>query len=90
MKTVTLEQATANFQAIIDYSLQTHDEVNIASDKGAVMIIPQEDYEAIQESLRLLSDKQSLKALLDGHNIRKNGGIPKSYALEDVFSDLQN
>ena len=88
MKTITIEQANADFQKIINYSLTTHDEVNIASDKGAVIIIPQEDYEAMQETLRLLSDKQSLKALLDGHEARKKGKKIKSYTVKDVFSDL--
>ena len=88
MKTITIEQASADFQKIINYSLKTHDEVNIASDEGAVIIIPQEDYEAMQETLRLLSDKQSLKALLDGHETRKKRKKLKSYTVKDVFSDL--
>lgn len=88
MKTITLEQATINFQEIINYALRTHDEVNIASNKGAVILIPQEDYDAMQETLKLLSDKQSLKALLKSHDLRKNGKQPKSYTIKEVFSDL--
>ncbi len=88
MKTITLDQANADFQKIINYSLKTRDEVNIASDQGAVVVIPQDDYEAMQETLRLLSDKQSLKALLDGHEARKKGKKIKSYSVKDVFSDL--
>ena len=75
------------FQQIINYSLETH-EINIVTDNGAVIMIPQEEYEAIQETLRLLSDKQSLKALLEAHEARKNGELPKSYTIQDVFGDL--
>ena len=39
-------------------------------------MIPQEDYEAMQETLKLLSDKQSFKALLDSHETRKKGKYP--------------
>ena len=53
-------------------------------------MLPQEDYESMQETLRLLMDKNSLRALLDGHNVREKGLIPKSYSVEDVFSDLYN
>ena len=88
MKTITLEQATADFQKIIDYALQTHDEVNIASNNGAVVLIPQEDYEAMQETLKLLSDKHSLTALLKAHEARKKGEKPESYTIKEVFSDL--
>lgn len=88
MKTLTLKQAEKDIQGIIAYSLETHDEVNIASDKGAVILIPQEDYEEMQETLRLITDKQSLKALLNAHDARKKGEIPKSYTIKDVFSDL--
>jgi len=90
MKTITLKQAQNNIQDIIQYSLSTHDEVNIASDQGAVIMIPQEDYDAMQETLRLLSDKQSLKALLDSHETRKKGENPQSYSIKDIFGDLQN
>ncbi|SHN93045.1 hypothetical protein BHECKSOX_2089 [Bathymodiolus heckerae thiotrophic gill symbiont] len=88
MKTFTLKQAQADFQEIINYSLKTHDEINISSDNGAVIMIPQDDYDEMQETLRLLSDKLSLKALLEAHEARKNGEIPKSYSIKDVFCDL--
>jgi len=51
-------------------------------------MIPQEDYDAMQETLKLLLDKQSFKALLDAHEIRKKGEIPLSYSVKDVFCDL--
>ena len=88
MKTITLKQAQADFKEIINYSLKTHDEVNIASENGAVIVMPQEDYDAIQETLRLLSDKHSLNALLSAHELRKKGESPKSYTIKDVFGDL--
>lgn len=88
MKTITLEQASKDLISHINYALDTHEEVNIASSNGAIVMIPQDDYEAMQETLRLLADKKSLKALLNGHEARDNHVSIKSYSVEEVFSDL--
>lgn len=88
MKTITLEQANKDLISHINYSLKTHEEVNIASSNGAIVMLPQEDYDAIMETLRLLADKKSLNALLQSHSQRDNGVEPKSYNIEDVFGDL--
>jgi PHD/YefM family antitoxin component YafN of YafNO toxin-antitoxin module len=88
MKTMTIEQVNQDISSVINYSLNTHDEVNIATDSGAVIIIPQEDYDSMQETLRLLMDKKSLSALLQGHINRDSGNLSKSYSIKDVFGDL--
>ena len=64
MKTVTIEQFHKNISSMIDYSLKTHDEVNIATNQGAVIVLPQEDYDAMQETLRLLMDKKIIKCII--------------------------
>lgn len=88
MKTVTIDQFNNDTSSIINYSLTTHDEVSVATNTGAVIILPQEDYDSMQETLRLLMDKKSLIALLEGHKVRDEGNFPKSSCIEDVFSDL--
>jgi len=90
MKTVTIKQANSDLIGHINYILRTHEEVNIASENGAIVMIPQDDYEAMQETLRLLQDKKSLKALLDGHEQRDKNQVIQSYSVEEVFSDLQD
>jgi len=90
MKTITYKQANSNLIEHINYSLSTHEEVNIASENGAIIMIPQTDYESMQETLRLLSDKKSLKALLESHEYRDNNVEMESYSIEEVFSDIQN
>jgi len=88
VKTVTLDQAIADLISVINYSLKTHEEITIATNDGSVIIIPQEDYEVMQETLRLLTDKKSLHALLKGHSDREDGETPKSYSVEEVFNDI--
>jgi PHD/YefM family antitoxin component YafN of YafNO toxin-antitoxin module len=51
MKTITLEQANKDLIGHINYSLKTHEEVNISSESGAIIMLPQEDYESIMETL---------------------------------------
>jgi len=51
-------------------------------------MLPQDDYESMMETLRLLEDKKSLKALLDSHTLRDQGKEVVSYSVEEVFSDL--
>ncbi len=87
MKTITLEQASNDLLSHINYTLDTHEEVNISSTNGAIIMIPQNDYESMQETLRLLADKKSLKALLNSHDKRDNN-ILKTYSIEEVFSDI--
>ena len=88
MKTVTLEQANQDLIGYVNYTLSTHEEVNIASKNGAIIMLPQDDYESMMETLRLLGDKKSLKALLDSHTLRDQGKEVVSYSVEEVFSDL--
>jgi len=88
MRTITLNQASLELSKFINYSLETKEEINIASDNGAVILLPQVDYESMIETLRLISDKKSLKALLESHGIRDGGDEPKAYSISEVFSDL--
>ncbi|HCL55643.1 MAG TPA: hypothetical protein DHW82_01350 [Spirochaetia bacterium] len=88
MISITLEQATKHFSKIIQDSLKNHEDIHIATNKGTVVILPQEDYESMQETLRLLADKKSLQALLASHLERDKGVIPKNLSIEEVFNDL--
>ena len=90
MRTITYEQANSDLMTHINYTLSTNEEINIASPNGAIVMIAQNDYESMQETLRLLSDKKSLRALLDGHYKRENNIDIQSYTIEDIFSDIQN
>ena len=90
MLSTTLEKADSDFKSIVYHTLLSHEEVSIVSDKGAVVMLTQEDYESMQETLRLLGDKKSLKALLDAHQQRDTDKPLKSYDVTEVFSDLQS
>ncbi len=88
LRTVTFDQANADLISVINYSLKTREEIAVATNDGSVILIPQEDYEAMQETLRLLTDKKSLHALLKSHSDREKGETPKCYSLCEVFDDI--
>jgi len=88
MKTVTLESAQREFVHLINQCLDNREELNIASSRGAVILIPEDDYEAMQETLRLLCDKKSLKALLESHFKRDEGKLSKTWSMQEVFADV--
>ncbi len=89
MRTVTIDQAINDLISVINYSLKTREEITISTNDGSVIILPQEDYEAMQETLSLLMDKKSLHAVLKGHSYREDGKTPKSYSVKEVLNDIK-
>ncbi|MBF0200685.1 MAG: type II toxin-antitoxin system Phd/YefM family antitoxin [Desulfamplus sp.] len=88
MKTVTFDMANRNLLELIENCLSSREGLNIASSKGAVVIIPQDDYESMQETLRLLSDQRSLSALLESHQMRDNNQKIEFWTPDEVFDDI--
>jgi len=75
---------------MVHYTLESHEEVSIATSQGAVVMLAQEEYESMQETLRLLNDKKSLSALLESHKHRDDNTQPTSYTVLEAFDDLQD
>lgn len=79
-----------NLSNMLHYTLESHEEVSISTSKGAVVMLAQDEYDSMIETLRLLSDKKSLSALLDSHNDRDKGLVPKGYSMTEAFDDIQD
>ncbi len=60
MKTVTLEQAVTDLREMIKDALQSKEAITIATEEGAVTILPEEEYASMKETLKLLADKGDL------------------------------
>lgn len=90
MNVMTVQQASQNFSDVIANTINNVDETIIVSDNGAVVMVAESYWEAIQETLRLLQDKRSLKALLDGHRLRATGRPVAAKTIEEAFCDLQD
>ena len=88
MRTITLDQAIDNLESIIQKTISDHEETIIASKEGSVVVIDEGEWSNIKETLRLLSDKESLTALLEAHAIRDRGGKPVGLSAEEIFGDV--
>jgi len=88
MNALSLREASSNLPNIVENTIKNCDETLIVTDYGAVMMIDKEYWEEIQETLALLSDKQSLAALLEGHKLRDKGIKPSGKTINEVFNDL--
>ena len=90
MQFYTLQQASIGLGEVIARAVQDHEEAAIVSDRGAVILVPQDEFDSMRESLRLLNDPRSLKALLAGHAQRDERRLSDLPTVEQVFDDLQN
>jgi len=88
MPTFTIEQASQNLRALISETIRDKEESIIASDEGAVVILDESEWRHIKETLRLLSDKESLASLLESHSIREMGEKPEGISPEEAFKDV--
>jgi len=87
MVSVTLSDAVGNLPKIIADTISNQEETVIVTDNGAVVMLSQENWDGMLETLRLLKDKRSLKALLEGQSRRKQG-INQGKSPEEIFYDL--
>jgi PHD/YefM family antitoxin component YafN of YafNO toxin-antitoxin module len=75
MKTITIEQAIIDLREMIKDVLHSKEAITIATEDGAVTILPEEEYSSMKETLKLLGDKKSLNALLTSHKDRDSGYV---------------
>ena len=84
----TLTEASNNISDAICNVIDNDMETFIVSNKGTVVMIPEGQWTKIQETLRLVRDKRSLAALLDGHRRREEGQTIKAKTIDEAFYDL--
>ena len=80
MRTFTFEQASENLKEIILGAIRDKEE--------AVVIVDESEWSQIKETLRLLSDNESLTSLLESHAIRERGEKPEGITPEEAFKDV--
>ena len=90
MTAISLNDAIKSFGIMFHDTIADSTETVIVSDNGSVVLINLQDWNNIQETLRLLRDKESMVALLESHKARAEGRSLKSFTVEEAFYDLQN
>lgn len=82
MTTLTATQARQNLFELVKKSVKGHAPVKITSKNGDVVMISEEDYEGLLETLELLSKKGMLKSVRHAKADIKAG---RTRSLKDVF-----
>jgi PHD/YefM family antitoxin component YafN of YafNO toxin-antitoxin module len=90
MQVVSINNALKDLPGLIDRTIKDVEELLIVSDQGSVVMVDQDEWESIQETLRLLQDKKSLNALLESHKLRDENREIEAKSLEEAFYDLQD
>lgn len=88
MHAITFDQASQNLKGVIQKTIRDKDETIVTTDDGSVVILDGSEWSHIKETLRLLSDIDSLAALLESHAIRDKGKRPEGIGPEEAFSDV--
>ncbi len=88
MNTITFDAASRDLKSVILKAVKDKDETIIATNEGSVVILDENEWSHMKETLRLLSDKDSLAALIGSHAIRDKGGRPEGIDPEEAFNDV--
>jgi PHD/YefM family antitoxin component YafN of YafNO toxin-antitoxin module len=90
MTTITLGNLQSNLNSLISKTLADDDALTITTEEGAVVLVSEKEWNALQETILLLKDEKSFRALLDGHKSRNAGYQINAESTETAFYDLQN
>lgn len=66
MKTLTASQARANLYRLLDEAASSHEPIHITGKRNNVVLISEEDWNAVQETMYLLSVPGMRKSICDG------------------------
>ena len=82
MTTLTVSQARQSLFQLVKKSAKAHVPIKITSKTGDVVLISQEDYESLLETLELLSTPGMLKSIRAAKEDIKRG---RTKSLKEVF-----
>ncbi len=84
MRTLRATEARSNFFDVIKKAVRGHRQFRVISKRGAVILMSEEDYESLLETLELLSTPGVLKGIRKAKQEIKKG---RTYSLEEVFGE---
>lgn len=66
MKSITATSARSDLYRLIDTANDTHEPVQITGKRGSAVLVAEEDWRAIQETLHLLSVPGMRESIIEG------------------------
>lgn len=68
MKTINVTKARANLYRLLNEANESHEPIQITGKNGTVVLIAEEDWRAIQETLHLTSISSMKDSIIEGLN----------------------
>lgn len=78
MYNVNITNARNDFYNLVDMAINYSEPVNIVTKKGNAILISEDDYNSLMETLYLSSDPEYKKSLLQGMNTPIEECVPES------------
>jgi len=82
MKTITASQARTQLFSLLKNTVKGHRLVRIMSKEGSAVVMSEEDYESLIETLELLSIKGFKESIDEADADIEKGGV---YTIDEVF-----
>lgn len=87
MEVLTISEARKRLFELRQQVVDDNDQVIMTHKQGNVVLISMDEWEAYQETVRLLNDKAALKALVDSF-VAHDAGLTQAKTPAEVFADL--
>jgi prevent-host-death family protein len=84
MKTITATNARSNLFQFLKSVLKSHSPARISSKEGAVVVVPEEDYESLLETAELLAIPGLKESINEADKEIESGEV---YSLKSVLED---
>jgi antitoxin YefM len=84
MQTITAEAAQIQFERLLRATIKEHRQYRIASEHGGVVMLSEEAYESLLETLELLSVPGLYESIKEADKQIAEG---VTYSLDDVFGE---
>ncbi len=85
MKTLTLTEIEGYFPHVIRDTLEGHKMYRISSKEGSVIVMSEEDFESLHETVELLSLPRFKESVREAKEDIKAGRV---YSIEEIFGDI--
>lgn len=84
MKTLTATEARSDLFNVIKKVVKGHRQFRVTSKQGGVIVVSEDDYESLLETLELLSTPGVLKGIRKAKQEIKKG---QTYSMKEVFGE---
>ncbi len=88
MQAVSMSEARKRLFELREHVVNDHEQVIVTHKRGNIVLISMNDWEAYQETFRLLKDTAALKALFQSFEDREQGMV-RGKTVDEIFVDLE-